>query len=50
MKKKLNLTITEEIHKKIKKRAIDEDKSVSEIIEKLIVEYLKSVPIHHHSK
>mgnify|MGYP003760386495 CR=1 FL=1 len=46
MKKKLNLTITEEVHKNIKKRAIDENRSVSEIIEKLIIEYLKTVPIH----
>ena len=50
MKKKLNLTITEEVHKNIKKRAIDENRSVSEIIEKLIIEYLKTVPIHHQPK
>ena len=46
MKKKLNLTISEQICKDIKKRAIEENKSVSEIVENLITNYLKTVPIH----
>ena len=46
MKKKLNLTMSEQICKDIKKQAVEENKSVSEIVENLITEYLKTVPIH----
>ena len=46
MKKKLNLTISEQICKDIKKQAVEENKSVSEIVESLITNYLKTVPIH----
>ena len=45
MKKKLNLTIPEQVCKDIKKQAVEENKSVSEIVEKLITDYLKTVPI-----
>ena len=50
MKKKLNLTISEQIYKDIKKQAVEESKSVSEIVENLIADYLKTVSIHIHSK
>lgn len=46
MKKKLNLTISDQVCKDIKKQAVEENKSVSEIVEKLITDYLKTVPIH----
>ena len=46
MKKKLNLTLSEEVCKDIKKQAIEENKSVSEIVETLLLEYLKTVSIH----
>ncbi len=46
MKKKLNLTISEQVCKDIKKQAVEENKSVSEIVENLITDYLKTVPIH----
>ena len=48
MKKKLNLTISEQVCKDIKKQAVEENKSVSEIVENLITDYLKTVPIHLH--
>ena len=50
MKKKLNLTISEQVCKDIKKQAVEENNSVSKIVEKLITDYLKTVPIHHHPK
>ena len=46
MKKKLNLTISEQVCKDIKKQAVEENKSVSEIVENLITDYLKTVSIH----
>ena len=46
MKKKLNLTISEQVCKDIKKQAVEENKSVSEIVENLITDYLKAVTIH----
>ena len=50
MKKKLNLTMSEQICKDIKKQAVEENKSVSEIVENLITEYLKNVSIHLQPK
>ena len=50
MKKKLNLTISEQVCKDIKKQAVEENKSVSKIVENLITDYLKTVPIHLHPK
>lgn len=41
MKKKLNLTIEEDIRLEIKKKALEEDRPVSQIIEELIINYLK---------
>ena len=38
--------MSEQICKDIKKQAVEENKSVSEIVENLITEYLKNVPIH----
>ena len=46
MKKKLNLTLSDQIIKDIKKQAVEENKSVSEIVETLIADYLKTVSIH----
>jgi predicted HicB family RNase H-like nuclease len=48
--KKLNLTISEQVCKDIKKQAVEENKSVSEIVENLITDYLKTVLIHLHPK
>ena len=50
MKKKLNLTISEQICKDIKKQAVEENKSVSEIVENLITNYLKTVPTNFTPK
>ena len=38
--------MSEQICKDIKKQAVKENKSVSKIVENLITEYLKTVPIH----
>ena len=38
--------MSEQICKDIKKQAVEENKSVSEIVENLITEYLKNVSIH----
>ena len=42
--------MSEQICKDIKKQAVEENKSVSEIVENLITEYLKNVSIHLHPK
>lgn len=39
-KKRINLTINEDVYKDLKKKAVDEDISVSQLIENLAVEYL----------
>lgn len=40
-KTKLTMRIDKEIHKELKKRAIDEDCTVTEIVTKLITDYLQ---------
>ena len=42
--------MSEQICKDIKKQAVEENESVSEIVENLITEYLKTVSIHLHPK
>jgi predicted HicB family RNase H-like nuclease len=44
-KKRLNLTIDEDVIKAAKKKAIDEDTSISEVVEKSLREWAKDPPI-----
>lgn len=41
-KKRINLTMSENIYKQLKKQAVDENISVSQLLENLATEYLKS--------
>lgn len=41
MKKKFTTTLDDELIKKVKIKAIEENKSVAELIEKLLKDYLK---------
>jgi hypothetical protein len=43
-KKKLNLTIDEDVTKAAKKKAIDEDTSISEVVEMYLREWAKDPP------
>lgn len=40
MKKRINITMDENIHKEMRKKAIDNEVSFSELLEKLSKEYL----------
>ena len=40
-KKRINLMITPEIYKELQKKAIDEETSVSQLVENLVKDYLK---------
>ena len=40
-KTKLTFLIEKELHKELKKRAIDEERTVTEIVTKLITDYLQ---------
>lgn len=49
MKKRINITMEENIHKEMKKKAIDKRVSFSQLMEELSKEYLekeKSLPSH----
>lgn len=43
IKKKVTTTLPPELFQRIKIQAVKENKTISEILEKLITEYLKSV-------
>jgi len=40
-KKRINLTIAEQVYKDLKKKAIDENTSVSQLLERIAKEYLE---------
>lgn len=44
MKKRIQLVMNEKIYKELQKRAIDEDTTVSAILEKLATDYLALYP------
>ena len=41
MKKRVNISISDDLHKELKKKAVDEDISFSELLERLGSEYLE---------
>lgn len=41
MKKRVNISISDDLHKKLKKKAVDENISFSELLERLGREYLE---------
>ena len=49
-KKKLNLTIDEDVIKAAKKKAIDEDTSVSEEVERHLREWAKDPPVEEEQE
>ena len=49
MKKRVNISISDDLHKELKKKAVDEGVSFSELLERLGREYLEKETRRHPS-